>query len=71
MFLDRLRNTRSNSAYVAEYFDGTALYTNVTNYSPMQAFRELPVQQAISVHGFSIQQLMIQIRELAMGKRLA
>ncbi|VDM58236.1 unnamed protein product [Angiostrongylus costaricensis] len=44
MFLDRLRNARPNSAYVVESFDVTALYTNVSNDSAIQAINELLIQ---------------------------
>ncbi|VDM56067.1 unnamed protein product [Angiostrongylus costaricensis] len=65
MFLDRLRNARPNSAYVVESFDVTALYTNVSNDSAMQAINELLIQheRAINMYGFSIQQLMTLLKE--------
>ncbi|KAJ1364402.1 hypothetical protein KIN20_024495 [Parelaphostrongylus tenuis] len=37
MFLDRLRNANPNKAFVMESFDGTSLYTNVSNDSASQA----------------------------------
>ncbi|VDM64342.1 unnamed protein product [Angiostrongylus costaricensis] len=37
MFLERLRNAFPNNGYVLESFDVTALYTNVSNGSAMQA----------------------------------
>uniref|UniRef100_A0A0K0DGD5 ubiquitinyl hydrolase 1 n=1 Tax=Angiostrongylus cantonensis TaxID=6313 RepID=A0A0K0DGD5_ANGCA len=65
MFLDRLRNAQPNNAYVMESFDVTALYTNVSNDSAMQAIRELLIQHegAINMYGFSIQQLMTLLKE--------
>ncbi|VDM63500.1 unnamed protein product [Angiostrongylus costaricensis] len=65
MFLDHLRNARPNSAYVVKAFDVTALYTKVSNDSAMQAINELLIQQegAISMYGFSIQQLMTLLKE--------
>ncbi|VDM53243.1 unnamed protein product [Angiostrongylus costaricensis] len=65
MFLDRLSNARPNSAYVVESFDVTALYTNVSSDSAMQAFRGILIQHegAINMYGFSIQQLMTLLRE--------
>ena len=44
MFLDNLRSASPNSAYVMESFDVTALYTNVSNDSAMQAIFELLTQ---------------------------
>ncbi|KAJ1362489.1 hypothetical protein KIN20_022056 [Parelaphostrongylus tenuis] len=41
MFLDRLRNASPNNTYVMESFDVTALYTNVSNDSALQATHEL------------------------------
>ncbi|VDM63086.1 unnamed protein product [Angiostrongylus costaricensis] len=64
IFLDRLRNARPKSAYVMESFDVTALYTNVSNDSAMQAIRELLEKHegAINMYGFSIQQLMVLLK---------
>uniref|UniRef100_A0A0K0CYL4 Reverse transcriptase domain-containing protein n=1 Tax=Angiostrongylus cantonensis TaxID=6313 RepID=A0A0K0CYL4_ANGCA len=65
MLLDRLRNAQPNNAYVVEPFDVTALYTNVSNDSAVQAIRELLIQHegAINMYGFSIQQLMTLLKE--------
>ncbi|VDM62709.1 unnamed protein product [Angiostrongylus costaricensis] len=65
MFLDRLRSARPNSAFVVESFDVTALYTNVSNDSAMQAINELLIQHdgAINMYDFSIQQLMTLLKE--------
>uniref|UniRef100_A0A0K0CXM6 Protein HTATIP2 n=1 Tax=Angiostrongylus cantonensis TaxID=6313 RepID=A0A0K0CXM6_ANGCA len=65
MFLDRLRNARPNNAYVIESFDVTALYTNVSNNSTMEAIRELLTQHegAINMHGFKIEQLIALSKE--------
>uniref|UniRef100_A0A0K0DNA5 Reverse transcriptase domain-containing protein n=1 Tax=Angiostrongylus cantonensis TaxID=6313 RepID=A0A0K0DNA5_ANGCA len=65
MFLDRLRNAQPNDAYVMESFDVTALYTNVSNDSAMQAIRELLIlhEGAITMYGFSVEQLMTLLKE--------
>ncbi|VDM60210.1 unnamed protein product [Angiostrongylus costaricensis] len=65
MFLERLRNASPNNAYVMESFDVTALYTNVSNDSAMQAIFELLVEHEgrINMHGLSIQQLMALLKE--------
>ena len=65
MFLDRLRNASPNSAYVMESFDVTALYTNVSNDSAIQAINELLIQHegSINMYGFSIRQLMALLKE--------
>ncbi|KAJ1347990.1 hypothetical protein KIN20_003196 [Parelaphostrongylus tenuis] len=44
MILDRLRNANPNNVYVMESFDVTALYTNVSNDSALQATHELLMQ---------------------------
>ncbi|VDM64529.1 unnamed protein product [Angiostrongylus costaricensis] len=65
MFLERLRNASPNNAYVMESFDVTALYTNVSNDSAMQAIFELLVEHEgrINMHGLSIQQLIAVLKE--------
>ncbi|VDM64687.1 unnamed protein product [Angiostrongylus costaricensis] len=70
MFLDRLRNARPKSAYVMESFDVTALYTNVSNDSAMQAIRELLEKHEGAINIWS-GKYYAQIRGLAMGQRLA
>ncbi|VDM55386.1 unnamed protein product [Angiostrongylus costaricensis] len=56
-FLDRLHDALPKSAYVMESFDVTALYTNVSNDSAIQAIRKLLEQHkgAVNMYGFSIQ----------------
>ncbi|KAJ1354034.1 hypothetical protein KIN20_010834 [Parelaphostrongylus tenuis] len=44
MFADRLRNAKLINTYVIETFDATALYTNVSNDSALQATHELLIQ---------------------------
>ncbi|VDM64741.1 unnamed protein product [Angiostrongylus costaricensis] len=70
MFLDRLRTAQPNSAYVMESFDVTALYTNVSNDSAMQAIFELLTQHEGEINIWS-GKYYAQIRGLAMGQRLA
>uniref|UniRef100_A0A0K0CZ23 Reverse transcriptase domain-containing protein n=1 Tax=Angiostrongylus cantonensis TaxID=6313 RepID=A0A0K0CZ23_ANGCA len=70
MLLDRLRNAQPNNAYVMESFDVTALYTNVSNDSAMQAIRELFIQHEGAINIWS-GRYYAQMRGLAMGQRLA
>ncbi|VDM63512.1 unnamed protein product [Angiostrongylus costaricensis] len=70
MFLDRLRTAQPNSACVMESFDVTALYTNVSNDSAMQAIFELLTQHEREINIWSGKNYA-QIRGLAMGQRLA
>uniref|UniRef100_A0A0K0D9F9 Reverse transcriptase domain-containing protein n=1 Tax=Angiostrongylus cantonensis TaxID=6313 RepID=A0A0K0D9F9_ANGCA len=64
MFLQRLRDVSPNNAYVMESFDVSALYTNVSNDSAMEAIHELLVEhkRGIHMHGLSIQQLMVLLK---------
>ncbi|KAJ1370586.1 hypothetical protein KIN20_032346 [Parelaphostrongylus tenuis] len=50
-----------NNAYVMESFDVTALYTNVSNDSALQATHELLIQHlgAVNMYGLSIEQFMV------------
>ncbi|VDM62965.1 unnamed protein product [Angiostrongylus costaricensis] len=70
MFLDRLHTAQPNSACVMESFDVTALYTNVSNDSAMQAIFELLTQHEGEINIWS-GKYYAQIRGLAMGQRLA
>ncbi|VDM64294.1 unnamed protein product [Angiostrongylus costaricensis] len=65
MFLDRLRTAQPNSACVMESFDVTALYTNVSNDSAMQAIFELLTQheREINMYGFRIEHLTALLKE--------
>uniref|UniRef100_A0A0K0DGA6 Reverse transcriptase domain-containing protein n=1 Tax=Angiostrongylus cantonensis TaxID=6313 RepID=A0A0K0DGA6_ANGCA len=65
MFLERLRDASPNNACVMESFDLTALYTNVSNDSVMQAIFELLVEHEgkIKMRGLSIQKLMALLKE--------
>ena len=65
MFLDHLRSTTFDENCVMESFDVTALNTNVSNDSAMQAVFELlsENQSAINFYGFSIRQLMSLLKE--------
>ncbi|VDM64441.1 unnamed protein product [Angiostrongylus costaricensis] len=65
MFLDRLRTAQPNSGCVMESLDVTALYTNVSNDSAMQAVLELLMQHEgeINMYGFKIEQLMALLKE--------
>ncbi|KAK6733756.1 hypothetical protein RB195_017488 [Necator americanus] len=65
MFLDHLKNTHFDNSCVMESFDVTALYTNVSNDSAMQAVFELLTehQSSINMYGFSVEQLMVVLRE--------
>ncbi|KAJ1360862.1 hypothetical protein KIN20_019956, partial [Parelaphostrongylus tenuis] len=58
MFLDRLRNASPNNACVMESIDVTALYTNVSNESAMQAICEhlTEHERTTNMYGFSIRQ---------------
>ncbi|EYB89038.1 hypothetical protein Y032_0237g3247 [Ancylostoma ceylanicum] len=60
MFLDRLRNTNITENCVMESFDVTALYTNVSNDSAMEAVFEMLNEHKgdINLYGFSVSQLM-------------
>ncbi|VDM63783.1 unnamed protein product [Angiostrongylus costaricensis] len=65
IFLERSRNASSINAYATESFDVTALYTNVSNDSAMQAIFELLIEHEgrIGMHGLSIHQLMVLLKE--------
>ncbi|VDM62631.1 unnamed protein product [Angiostrongylus costaricensis] len=65
MFMDRLRTAQPNSACVMEFFDVTALYTNVSNDSTMQAIFELLLQheEEINIYGFKIEHLMVLLKD--------
>ncbi|VDM64669.1 unnamed protein product [Angiostrongylus costaricensis] len=65
MFLDRLRTEQHSSAYVMEFFDVTALYTNVSNDSTMQAILELLIkhEREINMYGFKREQLVALLKE--------
>ncbi|KAJ1360865.1 hypothetical protein KIN20_019959, partial [Parelaphostrongylus tenuis] len=60
MFLDRLRNASPNNACVMESIDVTALYTNVSNESAMQAICEhlTEHERTTNMYGFSIRQAL-------------
>ncbi|KAJ1348268.1 hypothetical protein KIN20_003529 [Parelaphostrongylus tenuis] len=64
MILDRLRNASPNNEYVMESFDVTALYTNVSNESAMQAICELLMEheRTTNMYGFSTWQVMALLK---------
>ncbi|VDM64902.1 unnamed protein product [Angiostrongylus costaricensis] len=63
-------SAQPNSACVMESFDVTALYTNVSNDSAMQAIFELLTQHEGEINIWS-GKYYAQIRGLAIGQRLA
>ncbi|EYB93431.1 hypothetical protein Y032_0182g889 [Ancylostoma ceylanicum] len=64
MFLDRLRTTNITEDCTMESFDVSALYTNVSNDSAMQAISEMLNEHAgnINLYGFSVHQLMTLLK---------
>ncbi|KAJ1360735.1 hypothetical protein KIN20_019781 [Parelaphostrongylus tenuis] len=65
MFLDRLCNANPKNAYVMELFDVTALYTNVSNDSALQATHVLLIQHqgAVNMYGLSTEQFTVALKE--------
>ncbi|EYC22110.1 hypothetical protein Y032_0018g3720 [Ancylostoma ceylanicum] len=64
MFLDRLQSTNITENCVMESFDVTALYTNVSNDSAMEAIFEMLNEHRgnINLYGFSVPQLMTLLK---------